>query len=176
MWYILYFLAFIIIGSQFFVNLFVGVVTNTFNKEKERLGKNYLLTDTQKEWIRVTLMGFKAKPIREARLTSSRVRNFFIKIANHSLFDTIILISIMLNTFVLAFRWYGEPSFFPVTNEILNYIFAGIFTVEAIIKISAFGKSYFWDGWNIFDFAIVSGTVIIILIELALPDSVKLGA
>ena len=38
--YIIYFVAFAIIGSQFIINLFVGVVIDNFNKikEKEEMG------------------------------------------------------------------------------------------------------------------------------------------
>lgn len=41
-----FFMLFLIIGSLFVLNLFVGVVIDTFNTEKEKLGKNYLLTDS----------------------------------------------------------------------------------------------------------------------------------
>lgn len=40
-----FFIAFIIIGAFFILNLFVGVVISTFNREKESLGKNFLLTE-----------------------------------------------------------------------------------------------------------------------------------
>ena len=39
--------------------------------------------------------------------------------------------------------------------EVLNYIFTGIYTVEMVIKMIAFGKAYFHDGWSVFDFLIV---------------------
>ena len=50
---------------------------------------------------------------------------------------------IILNTFVLALKWYNEPESLPNVLEILNYFFALIFTVEAIIKIIAYGIEYF---------------------------------
>ena len=52
---VFFFIAFIIVGSLFVLNLFVGVVINTFNSEKERLGRNHLLTPVQVEWIQVAL-------------------------------------------------------------------------------------------------------------------------
>lgn len=42
----LYFIFFILLGSLFIMNMFVGVVINTFKFEKEKIGLNYLLTDT----------------------------------------------------------------------------------------------------------------------------------
>ena len=41
----LFFISFVIIGSFFINNLFVGVVISAYNKEVERLGKGFLLTD-----------------------------------------------------------------------------------------------------------------------------------
>jgi hypothetical protein len=49
--WIVFFILFIIFASFFIVNLFVGIVISTFNREKERLGKNFLLSDKQKEWL-----------------------------------------------------------------------------------------------------------------------------
>ena len=49
-------------------------------------------------------------------------------------------------------------------TEYLNYIFAGVFTIEAMIKIVALGKVYFKDKWNIFDFVVVVATLIGIIL------------
>jgi len=43
--FIVFFTVFIIIASLFLLNLFVGVVINTFNIEKEKLSRNNLMTD-----------------------------------------------------------------------------------------------------------------------------------
>ena len=51
--------------------------------------------------------------------------------------------------------------------EILNYVFMGIFTLEAIIKIIALRKQYFKDSWNIFDFIIVAFTLLILILKVA---------
>ena len=45
MYWIAFFVFFIIVGNLFILNLFVGVVISTFNSEKEKLGKDFLLTD-----------------------------------------------------------------------------------------------------------------------------------
>jgi len=47
----LFFIAFILFGSLFIMNLFVGVVINTFNEENDKLGQDHLLTETQREWV-----------------------------------------------------------------------------------------------------------------------------
>lgn len=40
-----FFILFIIVGSFFITNLFVGVVISTYNRESEKLGDHFLLTD-----------------------------------------------------------------------------------------------------------------------------------
>ena len=52
-------------------------------------------------------------------------------------------------------------------TDIVDYIFIGIFTLEAVIKIVAFGKAYFKEGWNRFDF----GLVVIILGSIFLGET-----
>jgi hypothetical protein len=40
-----FFLVFVIFGAFFITNLFVGVVISAYNRESQRLGKDFLLTD-----------------------------------------------------------------------------------------------------------------------------------
>ena len=44
---------------------------------------------------------------------------------------------------VLSLAWYDMDQKVISTLEVLNYIFTGIYTVEMIIKMIAFGKAYF---------------------------------
>ena len=76
-------------------------------------------------------------------------------LANHKAFEIFIFVCICLNTVVLSLVWYDMDQSVISTLEVLNYIFTGIYTLEMIIKMTAFGKAYFKDGWCIFDFLIV---------------------
>ena len=51
--------------------------------------------------------------------------------------------------------------------EIFNYAFMVIFTIEAILKIIAQRCDYFKDSWNLFDFVVVAGTIVILTIAWA---------
>lgn len=81
---------------------------------------------------------------------------------------------IILNTLILAITWYGESDIVSVTTEYINYFFALIFTVEAILKISALGFKYFNEYWNCFDFFVVIGTIISTIVTAL--TSVNIGA
>jgi len=46
-----------------------------------------------------------------------------------------------------------------------NYAFMAIFTIEAILKIIA--MKYFKDSWNIFDFTVVIGTIVVLVFSFS---------
>lgn len=49
----LYFTIFILMGGLFSMNLFQGVVISTYLNEKEKLSNNQMLTDMQREWMKI---------------------------------------------------------------------------------------------------------------------------
>eukprot|EP00347_Sterkiella_histriomuscorum_P013361 403365010 len=157
-YWVLFFIFFIIVGGFFLLNLFVGVVISTFNREKDKIGGNNLLTDNQKEWIDTRLLVINSKPQKKLQIPQSYIRKLCFKIQNHRSFDVFIFICILLNTLILTLKWYQQPASLDYATDIINYIFTAIFAMEAVIKITALGRSYFRDGWNIFDFVIVMGS------------------
>ena len=151
--------------SFFILNLFVGVVITTYSREKEKLGKNFLLTDNQKKWLEAKLLIIEAKPKFYMKKPREDWRARFFDLVVHPIFEKFIMLSIFLNTFVLSFKWYGQSQEIERTNEIINYVFAIIFTLEFVFKLIGFGRRFFKDGWNQFDAFIVMGTLIGILLS-----------
>ena len=47
--------------------------------------------------------------------------------------------------------------------ESFNLVFMFIFSVEAIIRITAMKKAYFYDRWNLFDFIIIVLSVLFMI-------------
>jgi len=69
---------------------------------------------------------------------------------------------IVVNTLVLMLKWPNMDNFTLEMIDITNYVCNAIFLMEVIIKITAFGTRFFRDGWNVFDFIIVAGSLIFI--------------
>jgi len=63
----------------------------------------------------------------------------------------------------MAIRYFNMPSGLDYTIDISNYIFAGIFNIECLMKLIGLGKDYFCSKWNFFDFLVVIATNIGIL-------------
>lgn len=89
-----------------FVNMFVGVIVETFNREKEQLSLNLLLSKEQKYWIITQNMTYKFKMVTYIKEgTESFIRDICIRFTNWRWFETIIMVFIVLNTMILALKW-----------------------------------------------------------------------
>ena len=159
---VIVFVILVIIISMLFLNLFVGVVIETFNVEKGLLTYNQLLKPSQKSWIDVQIMTYSAKPSLKIVATGSWLRDICISVVTHQYFDGFIMGCIIGNTIVLAIKWYMMAESIVSVIEIINYVFCVIFTLEAIFKITAMRKNYFKENWNIFDFTVVVLTAVIL--------------
>ena len=146
---------FMVVGSLFILNMFVGIVINVFNAEKETLQLNHLLTQTQQDWCDVLIYCYSEQPQVKFSSTGNKVKDFCHHVATYFLFDHFIFLCIIVNTICLALTWYGEPEGLKAVLETVNLVFNIIYTIEAIIKLIAFGMDYFNEGWNNFDFVIV---------------------
>lgn len=78
--WIMYFTLFMLIGSIFFINLFVGVVQTTFRSEHARVGGDKLLTEKQKEWIELKLLVLRSAPSAKLKPPQNAFRRFAFKI------------------------------------------------------------------------------------------------
>lgn len=107
MFWAIFYMVFIVLGNFLILNLFVGVVISTFNREKEILGKGNLLSQMQKDWLEMKqqCMSINPKIIESNTLTG--VRGFFAWLVTNRKFDIGILVCIILNTLVLAINWYS---------------------------------------------------------------------
>ena len=81
------------------------------------------------------------------------------RIADSGLFQNFILGVIVLNAITLGIQTYDLSESIESLLTTLDDIFLGIFVVELIIRISAFGsrpQDFFQDGWNVFDFVVIA--------------------
>jgi hypothetical protein len=62
-YWVFYFIIFIVIGSFFLLNLFVGVVHSSYKRETDQLGGYNSMTDSQRELVDIHLMVLRSKPI-----------------------------------------------------------------------------------------------------------------
>ena len=132
------------------------------------------MTDEQKEWVKI--QRFMAE-VRPAVISQKPNNAFLAKIywfVNTTFFEWFITFVIVLNTVTMCMEYYGAPADYLYVLTIFNYVFVGIFTVEAVLKLLGLGpRYYFYIDWNKFDFSIV---VISLLAESPYLDNFNLTA
>jgi len=98
-------------------------------------------------------------------MKNDKCRNKLYEITSTKEFDQFITACIVLNTFSMTLTWHNEPSFLQGWMVNLNYIFTGIYTIEAAALIIVDWKSYFKDEWRQFDFLIVLAAIFGIILK-----------
>jgi voltage-gated sodium channel len=75
-------------------------------------------------------------------------------------FDAVILVVIVANAVVLGLQTYpGLVERYGDELDLLNGVFLAVFVVELLLRIASYGRrpqDFFRNGWNVFDFFVVS--------------------
>ena len=95
-----------------------------------------------------------------------------VKLTNNSIFDGFIILIISISSVMLALdNPLNDPN--GGLSKFLEYtdmVFTGIFALESIMKIIAFGfyfngeNSYLRNSWNLMDFSIVGLSILSLLL------------
>jgi len=160
---------FIIISCNFFLyNFFIGVVISSFDREREKLSKDYMLMENQRQWLQIKLLVLKQSPAKRiSRPKKSDFRAAIYDVCTTQLFETFILTCIIINTLCMSVRWYQWE--FDWLEEKVNHIFLVVFLLEVALKLIAFGLKYFSTSWNRFDFIVVVASSVSFLLTKYYP-------
>ena len=112
----------------------------------------------------------RKKLIFKRKVPKNKLRLYIFKFVNSWFFEFFITMCILSNTLVMAMRYYWMNSIYDWVLEIANYVFAFIFTVECILKIISELHGYFMNNWNWFDFLVVVGTLIGVIMTVLQTD------
>ena len=169
----IYFVLYMIVGSLFVMNLFVGVVIDNFNKikEKEENGGAFM-TSQQKEWWIMMKAGQAQTISKQVKPPDEEYKIPIWDLIHSKKFNDSILYVIVANTMVMASNQYQLNEVTRRVFKFLNMIFSIVFNMEMILKLLALENQYFWFGWNLFDmFIVISADIGIILDILELSKS-----
>merc|ERR1719197_22663 len=157
----LYFIFVTLMCAFLLLNLFVGVVCNSYNELKnktEREGGGPLMTDAQQSWLETQKAALSDGPERRpVPPKKGTIKNKVFKLVEGHKFEMFIMAMIMLNVITMAMREFNETSEWQQMLKIFNWVFGGIFTVEFGLKIRGLGiNEYYRRNWNKFDFTCVA--------------------
>ncbi|XP_006869197.1 PREDICTED: sodium channel protein type 5 subunit alpha isoform X3 [Chrysochloris asiatica] len=152
----IYFVIFIIFGSFFTLNLFIGVIIDNFNQQKKKLGgQDIFMTEEQKKYYNAMKKLGSKKPQKPIPRPLNKYQGFIFDIVTKQAFDVTIMFLICLNMVTMMVETDDQsPEKVNILAKI-NLLFVAIFTGECIVKMTALRHYYFTNSWNIFDFVVV---------------------
>ncbi|CAL9699437.1 unnamed protein product [Knipowitschia caucasica] len=166
----IYFVIFIIFGSFFTLNLFIGVIIDNFNQQKKKFGdKDIFMTEEQKKYYEAMKKLGSKKPQKPIPRPTNPIQGLVFDFISKQPFDIFIMVLICLNMVTMMVETDDQS---PEKEDFLfkvNVAFIVVFTGECGLKLIALRHFFFTNGWNVFDFVVVilsiAGTMLSDIIE-----------
>nr|XP_061813747.1 sodium channel protein type 8 subunit alpha-like isoform X4 [Nerophis lumbriciformis] len=166
----IYFVIFIIFGSFFTLNLFIGVIIDNFNQQKKKFGgQDIFMTEEQKKYYNAMKKLGSKKPQKPIPRPQNKIQGMVFDFVTQQVFDISIMILICLNMVTMMVETDDQSK---ETEDVLywvNFIFIVVFTGEFLLKLFALRHYYFTNGWNIFDVVVV----ILSIVGMFLADLIE---
>ena len=172
-----FFVIIILLLHMLFLNLIISIIIQNYDNMK--LQRNYIkeLTEPEREWVHIQKIIMKYHPFPKIHVPKElSFKRILIQIVTSKTFDIIISILIVLSCFTLIFQHNGSSEKFDNTLITVNLIFTILFTIELILKLIVYKKSFFLNNWNIIDFIIIIiSDILMILNILKLADATNIN-
>lgn len=154
----LFFIMYMIFGSFFLTQLFVGVVIDNFNKLKREGGHDVLLTSSQREWVRMHQSLVMIHPKPKIVPPKSGLRRVCHDLAHNPDVELLIATLLLLNTAMMSMTYFGQSDAYSEAVSMTNAVFYVIFLIEIVVKLVGLDPKSFWSSpWNVFDCVIIAG-------------------
>ena len=165
---VFYLLAWLVLSCFFVLQLVIGVLVDAINQKS---GKS-LLTYLQRNWVQVEQKLFKLRPMEKSKEPTSKIQAEVWRRVNNPTFQKFITAVISVNICLLAAESYDMTQEFKVAVRLIDFFFIGVYFLEIMLKVFAYGLSFFLDKWNLFDSVVVLSSVV----ELSLSSGSGLNA
>uniref|UniRef100_A0A2K6GU80 Sodium channel protein n=1 Tax=Propithecus coquereli TaxID=379532 RepID=A0A2K6GU80_PROCO len=151
----LYFVIFIIFGSFFTLNLFIGVIIDNFNQQKKKISQDIFMTEEQKKYYNAMKKLGSKKPQKPIPRPANKFQGMVFDFVTRQVFDISIMILICLNMVTMMVETDDQGKHMTLVLSRINLVFIVLFTGEFVLKLISLRYYYFTIGWNIFDFVVV---------------------
>eukprot|EP01038_Epipyxis_sp_PR26KG_P020354 gene20354-28820_t len=153
-------IIFILVGSVLCVQLFIGAITESFQKSEMQIGGLSFLSLEQREWMRTKKIIAAISPIRKYERPLNVIRGIIFDLVQNELFDLLVNAAVVVQCIALALVSFGQSDTMTNALSSINLALTIFFFAEMVLKIIGIGIiPYFHDSWNRLDCLIVVGSV-----------------
>jgi hypothetical protein len=163
----LFFVAYLLVVSYFFLNLFTGIMFKYFNdawSKEQKVAEGDKKAEKYYDFLQ-QIETSKPDYVKFIKPEPGTFQFYLRTAADSAILDNGIMIIIFLNMIVMAMNYEGCDEGYEQFLTTLNIIFTSIFIGECVLKIAGYGISgYFYFGWNKFDFFVVIASIVDLII------------
>ena len=174
--YGIFFIIYNLVVAYFFLNLFTGIMFRYFNEaysREQRLAPNDKKAPKYLDFL-TQILNSNSHYVTWLRPNKGSIKYYLREFADSNLLNNTIMACIFLNFLAMIINYEGCTSTYELVLNIANYFFTGVFVVECIIKILAYGpEGYFHTKWNRFDFLVVVVSILDIIFGNVLKVNYK---
>ncbi|XP_047138679.1 sodium channel protein type 4 subunit alpha isoform X1 [Hydra vulgaris] len=164
----LFFVAFVILGRFFFLNLFIGVIIDNFNRLKQQYedGIGVFLTPGQRNWINTLKSASLRKPTYRLSRPQEKWCAALFDFVRKRYFEFFIMGVIFLNMITMMIEHHDQSNQVASALTYLNYLFTAVFAFECVALLVCMRFNYFRSRMNIFDLLVVLVSIIGIVLDV----------
>ncbi|BGP38716.1 calcium channel protein [Rhodotorula kratochvilovae] len=146
-----------LVGATFILTVFISVIIASFT----RRSGNSLLTTEQRQWQDLRRYLTRQRPFKRPRrrpTSAFRAWCYERAIHKHGWWSRGVTALYVVNTIVLA----TQTTTTERAADAYNYIFLGFtlaYLIDVVVRMVGLGSSFWENGWNLYDVAVVGGTV-----------------
>ncbi|XP_031138253.1 voltage-dependent T-type calcium channel subunit alpha-1H-like isoform X1 [Sander lucioperca] len=178
-WMLVYFITFMIM-SFFLLDMFIGVMVETFHQcqqDKKKAALQALPQEaevSQDQCEDMHVSESEQIPYYEHYSSTRRSIHTF---CTSNFLELFMAAIIFLSVLMMAFQHYDQPPYVEKITDYSYYVFTVILIIEVLLKLVAFGLLRFIQSrWNLLDIAVVLISIIsIILQEMDMSDSIPIN-
>ncbi|XP_052038578.1 sodium channel protein type 7 subunit alpha [Apodemus sylvaticus] len=164
-----YFIIFVMFGLFIPLCMLIGVIVSNFNKQKiKQGGSNIFITVKQKKQYRALKKLLYADSQKPAPRPINKFQGFIFDLVTHRVFNVIIILLICFQATTIMIQNDEQSPQMEAAVFWMNSIFVMLFTLECILKLTAFHCHYFTSAWNVHDFMVVIFSITGLLVPLTI--------
>jgi hypothetical protein len=147
------------------MDLLIGVLFSNYHEAEARISPQ-TLSDKQINWKNLQKLIIEENPAFQLYISpEDPIRKFLFNLVSTKIFEIGIAAIIIFNIFVMALNNDDIPKSQVELLTSLNSVCSFIFISELGLKLITFGRAYFLSVWNIFDFFVVSASVLDLILH-----------
>lgn len=157
-WFLMYFIAFLLISSFFLMDLISGIIFYKYGEELDNQISNSTqsCSEDQSRWIMVqSLIQSSSSNFDLHRIPKNKCKRLIFRLITHPLFSIFMSLTVLANAVILCLEYESQSDSYSFSLYIGNSIITVIFIFEVLIKLIVLGKDYFISFWNNVD-AVIS--------------------